>query len=278
MFNYYVNDRLPALGYPNSTSVRFGSLWDDPNAFAMVVSFLLVFIAKDKMSRFKKFILACCLLVTLGYTLSFTGLGAVLVSFPLGYVILFLVDNQKKYLKQLFKIFILGILLLLVYKFLVEPSAFFQDYMYNKQASIAARKVGFTHFNEISNMFGLNTHPIGKYSETAYINLLLNFGVFYLIAYLFICLTSIYRLAVIIKNYKNHEFIQLFYAAFFFMVTFMLGMINSPLDTVFPLNLLLVICIVLSYTKALPDQPVLNKNTSKKRRKRLKIRFKKIVW
>ncbi|WP_374187424.1 hypothetical protein ACEPPU_24045 [Priestia aryabhattai] len=278
LFNYYVNERLPALGYPNSTSVRFGSIWDDPNAFAMMVSFLFVFVMKDKMSRLKKLILLLSLFTILIYTLSLTGIAAVLLSFPIGYTVLYLVSHKKNYLKRLVKLFMLGILIAAVYKFIVEPSAFFQDYMYSKQASIEARKVGFTYFNDIGSMLGFNAHPIGKYSETAYINLLLNFGVIYLFAYLFVCISTIYRLALIIKNYNNHQFIQLFYAAFFFMMTFMLGMVNSPLDTVFPLNVILIICIMLSYTKKLPTQPTLNKNTSKKKRKKLKIRFKKIVW
>ncbi|MET1121076.1 hypothetical protein ABWU59_19315 [Priestia megaterium] len=253
LFNYYVNDRLPALGYPNSISVRFGSIWDDPNAFAMIVSFLLAFIIKDNVSKVTKIILSCSMLTVLFYTLSLTGIGAFLLSFPLGYFILFLIDNKIIYLRKLLKIFLYAILIIIIYKFIVEPSTFFQEYMSSKQDSIAARKSGFSYFNEFGSMLGLNTNPLGKYSETSYINLLLNFGIFYLIAYIFICFTSIYRLAKIIKVYKEHVYIQIFYAAFFFMITFMLGMANSPLDTVFPLNLMLVICIILSYTKNLPN-------------------------
>jgi hypothetical protein len=256
LVNYYLFGRLPALGYPDSISVRFGSIWDDPNGFALILPFLLPFVMKSKYGLAKKSLLVIALLATLVFAQSITGVFTLICSCMIGVIILYLYDNRVKWLHYSADI-ILGLFIIyLVYRLFIEPSAFWKEYMELKQESLEGHAAGFLHLEnlQIHYLLGLNTEPLGKYAETGYVNLLLNFGVIYLFAFLYIGIMTIRRLGRIIAKNRGSKHIRLFYAAFFYVIGFYVAMINLPLETVFPLNLILVLCIVLSYTVSINDK------------------------
>jgi hypothetical protein len=65
--NYYLFDRLPALGYEGGL-VRFGGFWDDPNSFGIVsVFFFYYFINK------RRYILTALSFISIIFTASFTA-------------------------------------------------------------------------------------------------------------------------------------------------------------------------------------------------------------
>lgn len=258
LINYMAFDRLPALGYYNSYTVRFGSIWDDPNSFALLIPFMIAFISTGTYGRFQKIILISLLLIMLLLTQSLTGLFSVIVSFPIGIIILFLFDNRKKYLKSLLNVSLFyGFIVFLLWVFMDQLNIL-KTLFTEKQTSINSHLSGFDYLSSVGvrAYLGFNLSPLGKYAESGYVNLMLNFGIVFLIIYILIGLFTIIRLAIFIKNNYEKTNIHLFYAVFYFVLSFYIGMINLPIDTVFPLNLLLAVCIVLSYTKYLPK----NKN------------------
>ncbi|MGG3571856.1 hypothetical protein ABES80_05040 [Bacillus gobiensis] len=250
LINYYAFGRLPALGYPNSLSVRFGSIWDDPNGFALIIPFLIPFVIKSSFSIAKKTLLIISLLATLLFTQSITGVFTLIMSGLIGLTVLYLFDSKARWLKLIVGILFGMIILYSGFKISIEPSEFWTSYMELKQGSFEGHEAGFLHLENLKPeyLLGFNTEPLGKYAETGYLNLLLNFGIFYLLAFLYIGIVTIKRLAEIIENNRGSKHIRLFYAAFFYVIGFYTAMINLPIETVFPLNLILVLCIVLSYT------------------------------
>lgn len=250
LINYFLFGRLPALGYPNSISVRFGSIWDDPNGFALIIPFLIPFVIKSKFGFVKKSLLVLSLLATLVFAQSITGVFTLVCSSMIGLLVLYLYDNRLRWLQYSAHIVFGLFMLLLIYQFAVAPSTFWKEYMELKQGSFEGHAAGFLHFEnlQVQYLFGLNTEPLGKYAETGYVNLLLNFGVLYFLAFVYIGMATILRLAKIIRNNRESRHIRLFYAAYFYVIGFYVAMINLPIETVFPLNLILVLCIVLSYT------------------------------
>lgn len=253
LINYFAFGRLPALGYPNSLSVRFGSIWDDPNGFALIIPFLIPFVIKSNYGLVKKSLLVFALLITLLFTQSITGVFTLIMSGLIGLTVLYLFDSRARWLKLIAGILFGIIILFAVFKISIEPSEFWNNYMELKQGSFEGHEAGFLHLEnlKLEYLLGFNTDPLGKYAETGYINLLLNFGIFYLLAFLYIGFVTIRRLAAIIKNNRDSKHIRLYYAAFFYVIGFYLAMLNLPIETVFPLNLILVLCIVFSYTEKL---------------------------
>lgn len=66
--------RLPALGYRNSFSVRFGGFLDDPNAFAALLYMLMGWVYY-RYSGFKRFLLVILLVLCTLITQSLTAIG-----------------------------------------------------------------------------------------------------------------------------------------------------------------------------------------------------------
>lgn len=271
LYNFFVNDRLPAMGYYNSISVRFGSLWDDPNGFALFIPFLFCFVYFRQMSRFKKFLLLTTLLGMLVLTQSLTGIAAFALAIPIGLLFLALVSKLKRFWKLFGLVFVLyGIAASLFFE-LVYPSAFFQHFLHLKQGSIDDHAEGLDVFGNIglTDLLGLN--PKGWIAETGYINLFLNFGIVYGLLFIIIGFSAIIRLSKIIKDNRNKKGVELYIGFYFFIVSFYIAMANLPLETVFPLSLILVIGIIMSHM----DKPIIDSEEKIKRKKKKRLR---ITW
>lgn len=265
--NFYINGRLPALAYEDTISVRFGSLWDDPNGFGLIISFLVPFVWKVNIKMIYKIILLISLFISLLLTQSITAILATFGAFVIGLIFMFLIEKKTKHIKTFFITGFLAMLLILCFKAFIEPSVFYQEFMHHKQGSIEGHANGFLALSNVglSHLLGFNDDPRGQYAETGYINLLLNLGIFYFLFYLWIGFTTIVRLANFIKNNRNKKCIEVFFGAYFFVITFYIALLNLPIETVFPLNLILVICMILSYSNDLKEE----KETKVRKRYRL---------
>ncbi|WP_158318857.1 hypothetical protein [Robertmurraya kyonggiensis] len=249
LFNFFAFERLPALGYHNSISVRFGSLWDDPNSFALIIPMLIVFVYVGKFNNLMKYLLIIALLFMLLLTQSLTGIATFIVSLPVVMFILFVFTKHEKFLKALKLNITIYVVCLFLFFIFVYPTEFIQKFLSLKQGSISGHLEGLDAFINTGLLDYIGLNPRGILAETGYINLLLNFGIFYLFAYVFIGLSSIYRIIYIIKNNVDKQGLELYYGLLFFLVAYLISLVNLPVEEIFPISLIYVLSIVLSYSK-----------------------------
>lgn len=253
-FNFRMFGRLPALAYEGTISVRFGSIWDDPNSFSIIMSFLFIFIWKSDYKKIFKFLICFGLVISTVLTQSLTGVIAFVVSILIGNLILLFADRKKKRLITIVKFSILIILTFVIFELFIKNSYFWNLYMVSKQGSFTGHYVGLNAFVNnvnLTNLLGFNANPLGFYAESGYINLLLNYGILYLLSFILLGVISILRLAKFIRANADKNNANIFYASFFYVLSFYISMFNLPVDTIFPLNLILVICIILSHMSSL---------------------------
>lgn len=254
IYMFFEFNRLPALAYYNSISVRFGSLWDDPNGFAFIISFLLPYVwHKKEYKRFFKFILILLLLLMLILTQSLTGIASSLMSFIIGSYILYLFNGKKVQLKKSIIITLIYFIGLLIAILLVFHNEYFQQFLILKKGSINEHLNVLDTIKNITILHCLGLSPTGKmHAETGYINMIFNFGLIYLFFYLLIGCTAILRLLKTLNNY-NDKGVEIVYSAYFFLIAFYIGLLNLPIDTVFPINLILIICLMISHMKLIKE-------------------------
>lgn len=248
IFMYYTKGRLPALAYEGSVNIRFGSIWDDPNGFALILAFLLPFYWVAKHRTISKIMISIAIFIMLGFTLSMTGAASVVGSLIAGTALIQLHQKNTSGLFKMGAAMALAIITLFAgYKLFLEDLPFVQQFLFEKQGSIElhmnyAAQLEMSHLMQIVSMT-----PVGKFSESGYINMIVNFGTIYLMFYVIVGLLTIRRLLRIIKDNKNTPYKEIYYGALYFVIAFLIGMSNIPYDVVFPLNLIFVVCIMLSY-------------------------------
>ncbi|MNT93742.1 hypothetical protein D3C72_2352860 [compost metagenome] len=69
---------------------------------------------------------------------------------------------------------------------------------------------------------------------------------------------ALFRLMKKIHDNQGRDGVEVYYGAFFYVICFAIGMGNLPLDTVFPVNLILVACILFSYSRT--ELPLRNRS------------------
>ena len=247
--------RLPALAYSNSISVRFGSIWDDPNGFAFMLTFLIPFVLAKRINLLTKAALFVVLSIMMLLTQSLTGIFAFAVALIVGVFTLGLLLKDSTYWKQ-------GLFLLLSYVFtailvfsVVMNLEIVKEFLLLKSGSIEdhIELMGVIHQASALNYLGLG--PKGVVSETGYINILYNLGIVYFLAYLVMLGYTLFRLVRAIRDNQGRRGVEVYYGAFFFVLSFAIGMGNLPLDGVFPLNLILVVCLLFTYGRLAPSEP-----------------------
>lgn len=248
MYKFF--DRLPALAYENSINVRFGSLWDDPNGFALMLGFLLPFYWTSKHTKKAKYLVGALIIIMLLLTQSLTGLASVVGSIILGSAMILI--SQKKIRKlstllmAIFGVAGIGYYLFTRYIFNMD---WVQLFLAEKQDSISLH-LNYASQVTISDVLTLvSLEPVGKFSESGFINIIINFGSLFLIIYIISGLIALGRLLKTIRDHNDARYISIYYGAFFFMIAFFIGMTNIPYDAVYPINLIYVICLIISFTK-----------------------------
>lgn len=238
--------RLPALAYENSTSVRFGSLLDDPNGLALLIA-LLVPVAWVGMRKHKlvRLVIIAGLVGCLWLTQSFTGMASFAAAVFVG--LLLLAWNRPE--RSVGMIVLFAVIGAGVYWFL-STSEYVAEVVTSKEGSIATRgnqldKVTF----DFGTLAGLN--PGVGFIESSYAGLIVSVGLIPSILYFG---AGAYAVARLVKRIREGERTPLHYGLFFFTIAYLIGSANLRLDTVFPVNLLYVLAICLTVTKHVQEK------------------------
>lgn len=242
--------RLPALAYPGSILVRFGSLWDDPNGFSIMLAFLIPFtwiLYKGKLILLLTITLFLCLLATQ----SLTGIVSFIIAILGTQLLLIIATSKKKY-------YISFTIIMLVT--MVISTIIFQIYHSNdavgifieaKSGSIEAHRSGaieMINTASVLNILGLS--PIGIHSEFGWLNILYNLGLFYTLIYVGIIANAILTFLISFKQEKNTGKRAFQYGAMVFLLSFTFALFNLPLEAVFPINYLIAILLVIAHMEA----------------------------
>lgn len=227
---FFVFGRLPALGYQHSLSVRFGSLWDDPNGYGM---FLVSMIYFHWMRKQLLLILMC--LIALIATQSVTAMISLIATF-----VVYLFISRRTLMKW---VILLAYVVALVFlarciylQYQSQIDAFALDYVQRK--SLSASQHG-QHFDmsiyDVWNFFGIS--PVMNFSESYLVNLLAFGGVWFVLAlYVPMGLLAVAAL----QKMKDRRHLVFSVAT---LTSFMVGSIGLPLGKIFPYNIVIsVVC------------------------------------
>jgi len=234
---FYFFNRLPALAYAGSVSVRFGSLQDDPNGYAFLLA-ALYFVGMFYYG-YKKTIFYLLYAINLLLTISFTGMASVMLAIVVVMTLSMPVSFTKLATAWFSLVFgVVGIMLL-------SQLPILQNILSTKQGSIDQHANLFSALSNIGIPDVLGLNPPGWIAESAYVNILLNFGIIVTLAMYGMVITILYRFSQHLKSYKKHfRYIKndptyiLGLCALTFCFSVFIGGINLPLEVVFPVNAL----------------------------------------
>ncbi len=233
---FFLIGRLPALAYPNSISVRFGGVLDDPNGFGIMLS-LFVGFSFTYFKGFLRVIILLGLASSLLLTQSLTALAANTLAVFLvlmGYTI-YTFKASKNLLWSIIML-LLVVLSILLY-FFEEIISFIQLFLLLKAGSIEGHAESFDVLFESNAFHWLGFLSMNGFSETGYINLIVNLGILYILLYLSYGFAAIYKCFIIFVKSNHNRFIRsIALAALLYLITVYLGMLNLPLEQVFPIN------------------------------------------
>lgn len=245
VFLFLSQGRLPALAYKNSISVRFGSLLDDPNGFALLVALALpvVFVAW-KSRPVWRIVLCLALLVSLVLTQSFTGIAAVVLALLAGSFAL----NWRRPLVMAGFLILVPPVVLGVWDY-VTGSAVVQSVWLTKTGSVndhasSLDALGAMGVADVLG-FGIPTAAI----ESSYVSMISSVGLPFTVMYIILGLFGVTRLHKTIKSTQKGREIALHYGAYFYLIAYLIGSINMQFSQVFPVDLLYIVAICISLFK-----------------------------
>lgn len=269
---YHLAGRLPALAWATAASVRYGSIWDDPNGYAVFMSFMIPFVYfRYYRQPWLMAGLEGILLVFLILTQSMTGMAALCLSLLMGGGILILGRAADK--KTLLGLLAVVPIFLLMITFYYFSSPLPADVMEEKSQSIEGHKAAWLVMqdylsgegslsaskpnelrpwrqNRILKQLGDRVTIPARWfvqTESGYVNIVINIGWFYLLIYLmagFLGLIMLYQ--VLLHEYSGPG-LDLFYAAYFFIIGYFLALLNLPLEEIFPINILMVVSLLIGH-------------------------------
>lgn len=219
--------RLPALGWATGklTDVRFGGAWDDPNGFALLLSFYLPYTFYS-FRGFKRGVLLLILFVFLILTWSMTGIVAF---FAVWMVCIIAKISKIKFHFSLAK-FLGGIAAFVVLCIgLAAVTVYFWDYivffLQAKQESIQQHLEGW----KVDLSFGLlsGLQPNGERPEPSMIALINHGGILHMLIFYGL---GIYGLQCALKNCRSTDKNKnpLFEGIAFYQACFLLVSLNLP--------------------------------------------------
>ncbi|MGE5392024.1 MAG: hypothetical protein ACM3PE_13280 [Deltaproteobacteria bacterium] len=270
---YHLTGRLPALAWGTAASVRYGSIWDDPNGYAVFMIFMVPFIYFRYYRRpWMMAGLEGILLVFLILTQSMTGMATLCLSLVFGVGLLILGRAaHKKALLGLLAVVPVFLLMVTLYHFSNPPSA---DVVEGKNRSIQEHKSawlmlqgylsGDGNFNSDLKPAEVRSrqqdrppkhlgdrldNPVRRFvqTESGYVNIFINTGWFYLLMYLIagaIGLITLYQ--ALLKEYSGPG-LDLCYGAYFFIIGYYVALLNLPLEQIFPINILMVVSLLIAH-------------------------------
>lgn len=238
---FFAVGRLPALAYAGTSSIRFGSLWDDPNGFAMVIAWLLPVVAVG--FRRTGWLMVFGLIVMLVLTQSVTGVFAVVggVSLALALYIRF----RAAWVSALA---VVAIVFVAIWAWTLRDNAFVASFLDGKALSVQ----GHLASGDVLAQFGpeqlLGLSPSAVSVESGWVDLIGSGGVVYAVAYAFVLLVI---LAKALKNAGQPGISRgvrgLHLGTASFAAAVFLGLTNLPLHSVFPVDALVGFALVVEY-------------------------------
>jgi hypothetical protein len=242
IFLFVILDRLPALGYKDSISVRFGSLLDDPNTFGIMVALLIPTIGAAWSRRpLLRAVTVAALLACLLLTQSFTAAASVAVAFAIGW---FSFNWRRP--KAMGGFIIAFPALLGAIWYYVSTSAVVDEVLTTKAASME------DHANSWDVLAGLGYLDIlgfgrpDSFIESSYVSLLVCFGAAFVLLYFGIGIAALARLHRIISNAEDKRTVAGHIGFYYYIIAFLIGSLNMQFEGIYPANILYVLGVCLS--------------------------------
>lgn len=231
---YFAVGRLPALGYAtgNIMDVRFGGPLDDPNGFSVLLALLIPY-AYYHYHGFKKIFFVGLLFVFLILTWSLTGIFSFLA--VIAFRLLYCFVTYKAYSRKKILSIGLGIVAFIIVSLsmIYFNHAKILSFIDGKQGSISQHMESFD-FSGLSVWNFLGIIPSGKVQESCIFNLMMQGGVFFLIMYYGIGITSVICLHRISGRIgKSHKHYSLYKSCEIFQVDCLIVSINLPTFYIF---------------------------------------------
>jgi len=237
--------RLPALSYEGSFLIRFGGIWDDPNGYGIFLSFFLPMAAFCNYSFFVKLCFSFFIVLLIVGTQSLTGMVCSILGFCLATILLMF--NDASAVRFRYSIMVPAIIFCFIGGLLVVASVIginvfeiYQSYMDMKKGSIDGHAESFQALSGVDalSLWGLSDSFV--WGESAYVNWISSYGLFYFIIsiIMFIAVVSESIKYVTRSNYRDG--IIFGYCVLSFQISYIISLINLPMDTVFPVNILFI--------------------------------------
>ncbi|CAM3847689.1 hypothetical protein [Smaragdicoccus niigatensis] len=230
---FFTTGRLPALGYAHSLSVRFGSLLDDPNGYAILCALLIVVAWVWPRRPWARIGLTVSVFVSLLLTQSFTGAVATCVAVSIVAVAAYWSSHRRTVLAVGGGLIACG----LAAAALIVPTHQFQRLLQQKQGSIEY------HGESLDVLFGLGwrallhgTNTGIEPPESGYVSLIAHLGAVGFVLFLIVGIGSVVRLRRHVLA-SDGTVRSVYVAAMTFQIAFLLAMINLPPHRVFPLDI-----------------------------------------
>lgn len=242
IFLLLIFSRYPALAYPNTSNIRFGSLLDDPNGYAYLCSLLIPSVWFGVKKKFLRFTLVALLCISLLSTQSWSGIFFFLFTFLI--FISFKYWRKNLYSKILISV---SVVITLSVPFLLLFTPMGQQLAGKKMESILIHLDSFTSISELTwpVLFGLDTST--EIIESGYLRMLEIEGLLYTLIFIAISVWSIsvFYLASTNTNIdqKYRDFAKVL---LFFQLSFMFGMLFLPLHVIAPVNIVFALSLGLS--------------------------------
>lgn len=238
---FFAVGRLPALAYAGTSSIRFGSLWDDPNGFAMVVAWLIPVVAVG----FRRFgwIMISALLVMLVLTQSITGVFAVL-----GGVALTLALFIRFKAAWISALAVVVLVFVAIWAWSLRQNAFVASFLDGKALSVQGHLASGDVLAQFGpdQLLGLSPSPVSV--ESGWVDLIGSGGAVYAVAYAFLLLVILFRaLANAARTDTPRTVRGLHLGTGSFAAAVLLGLTNLPLHSVFPVDALVGFALVVEY-------------------------------
>ena len=255
IFLFITIKRLPGLAYPDSFAVRFGSFLDDPNAFGILLALLLAFTMVYFRGWKRKLILATLWLFLL-LTQSLTGILAVPLAFGVYQILLLLHFRRVRARSVILVTLVVGAGVMLILAFLNKIIEVGTVVYLMKKGSIEDHYESFLRLFQISWVQLAGLRPANIFSETGYVNLIANFGLPYTLLYVTMVGLAIRKLFIAYLSSTQRDEKSIIFASLIYLLAFSIGMLNLPLEQVFPVNVLTGLLVAMVLSGTLNHQPL----------------------
>ena len=234
---YYTIGRLPAVSHEGSVSIRFGSLWDDPNGFGLFLSFLIPF-AWFSFEGIQKKIAVSLLALMLPITQSLTGITATVLTVTLLFAIKLIHRPNVRGILLATAGAIVVVVVLLYGADLLHGTKLLQAWQI-KEKSMAVHLADFSRLGNLRMISLLGIDPTGTVCETNYVDILENYGIFYLMASVGLKLYATIHFGRLLFGKQTSKELRAFSAgAFCYLSGYLLGSFFLPSERAFPVNIL----------------------------------------